>query len=135
MSAGFLFTPFTTDEPACDCRRTRYCKAHGAPLSGPGHGTCAHSPRRNSKRKGGCLIVNQPLPTASQREQLLASAADWMLLLRDPSVSPAEIRRWMAWCDASAEHQQAFNEMERLWQQLGDVDARPIQPAALAADG
>lgn len=72
--------------------------------------------------------------SAAEREERLANAADWVLRLRNPSVSPAEISRWMAWCDASPENQRAFADMQQLWQDTENVEAKPIESRVLSRD-
>lgn len=72
--------------------------------------------------------------TLADREKRLANAADWMLRLRDPSVTPIEIGQWMAWCDASPDNQRAFAEMQQLWQDTENVEAKTINPLLLMTD-
>ncbi len=70
----------------------------------------------------------------ADEDQRLAAAADWLVRLRDPEVSPAEVSEWLAWCDATAENKQAFARMQSLWQESGELLEHPVAAAELAAD-
>lgn len=69
-----------------------------------------------------------------EREQRLAAAADWVLRLRDPAISPAQIAAWLSWCDADPLNKQEFTRMQALWQDSRAVREQPVDAAALAAD-
>ncbi len=67
----------------------------------------------------------------TQREKRSARAADWLFRLRDPDVSSAEIRDWLAWCDAAPENKQEFARLQAIWQQAGAIERPPADVAAL----
>jgi transmembrane sensor len=52
-----------------------------------------------------------------EHKERVTAAADWLLRLRNPAVTPVEIAEWLAWCNAEAENKIAFTRMQSLWQQ------------------
>ncbi len=71
---------------------------------------------------------------AAEYDESLAEAAEWMLRLRDPAVSQAQIAAWLAWHDASAENQQAYAQMQSLWSRAAQLDEQEVAADALATD-
>ena len=59
----------------------------------------------------------------SRRDQLLETAAEWVVRLQDGELSSETLDSWQRWLEASAEHRQAFDDVQRLWGQLGKVPA------------
>ena len=67
-------------------------------------------------------------------EQRLEIAADWLLRLREPAITPDEIAEWIAWCDADPRNRQAFVRQQALWRQAGMLTEHPVDAEALGAD-
>ena len=65
---------------------------------------------------------------------VLEAAADWVLKLQDPAITPEEIGRWTAWCAEDPEHLHAFRSVQSLWQRSADIREMPVGPHELAAD-
>lgn len=65
---------------------------------------------------------------------VLEAAADWVLRLQDPAITPEEIGRWTAWCAEDPEHIRAFRSVQSLWQRSADVREKPVDARELAAD-
>ncbi len=68
----------------------------------------------------------------SRRDQLLETAAEWVVRLQDGELSGETLDSWQRWLEASAEHRQAFDDVQRLWGQLGKVPHVPDLPDARA---
>ncbi len=47
---------------------------------------------------------------------LQAAAAEWLVRIQNDELSMEEIAEWQQWLGASAQHRQAFERMQRLWQ-------------------
>ncbi len=62
---------------------------------------------------------------AQRRERLQQEAVNWHLRLTSGSAGPAAAEACAQWRRQSPEHEQAYRDIEQLWQQL---------PAALHAD-
>ncbi len=78
--------------------------------------------------------MSLPKDIATEDEQALAEAAEWVLRLRDPAVSQAQIAEWLAWHDASAENQLAYAQMQSLWSRAGQLDEHEPAEEAVATD-
>ena len=65
----------------------------------------------------------------SRRDQLLETAAEWVVRLQDGELSAETLDHWQRWLEASAEHQQAFDDVQRLWGRLGDIPHVPDLPS------
>jgi transmembrane sensor len=59
-----------------------------------------------------------------QHKARVEQAADWLLRLRDPAVTPVEIAEWLAWCNASAENKTAYARMQSLWRTSSGLTER-----------
>lgn len=70
-------------------------------------------------------------PTADQYEQ----ASYWVSLLHDGDCSPKQHRDFLAWLNKNTFNQQAYQEVEAYWQQLGGLEtiAKPQLDAARTA--
>lgn len=73
--------------------------------------------------------------TLAAREQRLAAAAEWLLRMRDSSVTPEDIAAWRAWCRSAPENDQAFAEMLALWDVAKAVPRKSADAQAVADDG
>lgn len=72
--------------------------------------------------------------SAPGREEaaVLDTAWQWILRLRQPDVSEQDVSEWMSWYEADPAHQQAFDHMQALDQDLPRVAQGPAAlPAAL----
>lgn len=67
-------------------------------------------------------------PTANQYEQ----ASHWVSLRHNATLTPEKYREFQAWLSSKPAHQQAFEEVESYWQQLGGLKtfAQPQLEAA-----
>lgn len=71
----------------------------------------------------------------------METAADWLLRLREDTLSEQELSQWLEWCEAHPENLAAFEELQALWQAAGDHAPREtkvrervwVRPVALAA--
>ncbi len=68
------------------------------------------------------------------REEQLATAADWVLRLREPTVTPSEIGEWLEWCECDPENKAAFERMQTLLHRCSNIREQPIADADVAAD-
>jgi len=59
----------------------------------------------------------------------MGEATDWVVRLRENSVSDQDIAAWMNWCDVDERHRKAFDEAQRFWHDAEDLgigsDAAP----------
>lgn len=56
--------------------------------------------------------------------QILRTAADWWLRLRDPAVDERTTAQWLAWIDEDASHLPAFEQVAGFAEQCGAFDER-----------
>ena len=69
------------------------------------------------------------------RDTLTAAAAQWLLRLREPDVTPEDILAWQGWMRDDARHAEAFRRMEELGDLLRGIPRPPLQtPGELAGD-
>lgn len=60
-------------------------------------------------------------------------AVEWVLRLRRPDLSEAEVTAWMVWCEADVLNRTAFEAMEEVWRVTGGLDAADVAVAKPAA--
>lgn len=65
-----------------------------------------------------------------RREQLLETAADWLVRLQEGDLSAEALKRWQRWLEVSADHQRAFDDVQALWGKFGELPYLPAEPAA-----
>lgn len=58
---------------------------------------------------------------ADQLERINNEARDWFTLMQSGSVSELEQQRLQQWLQANSAHQDAYNQYEMIWQDLGDL--------------
>jgi len=58
---------------------------------------------------------------ADQLERINNEARDWFTLMQSGSVSELEQQQLQQWLQANSAHQDAYNEYEMIWQDLGDL--------------
>lgn len=68
------------------------------------------------------------------REEQMTVVADWVLRLREPTVTPAEIAEWLQWCEADPQNKAAFERMQTLLHQCSELGEQPIEENELAED-
>lgn len=51
----------------------------------------------------------------------LKAASDWIFRLHEDSLGEAEIAEWIQWCEGDAENLAAFETMEAVWKDLGEL--------------
>lgn len=75
-------------------------------------------------------------PSPTELDQLrLATAWDWLLRLRDESISQSELAAWLNWYETDARNKNAYEEVRALWQQAGRlVEGADPLPAELWLD-
>jgi transmembrane sensor len=71
----------------------------------------------------------------TEAEKRLDEATRWFVILQQPDLSPRALEAWKRW-ESITENRQLFDELERLWSALGEVEP-PAMPslAATATDG
>jgi transmembrane sensor len=60
---------------------------------------------------------------ARKQEQILHTAADWWVKLREPGAGDETIAQWLAWTAADERHLAMFERMNELAASLGSLDA------------
>lgn len=65
-----------------------------------------------------------------RREQLLETAADWVVRLQEGELPPETIDSWQRWLDTSADHRRAFEDVQALWGKIGALSYLPEAPTA-----
>jgi transmembrane sensor len=70
----------------------------------------------------------------ASREKRLMEAADWLLRLRDTAVTPATIAEWRMWCRSSPENDQAFSEIQAVWEATGSLPHRAVDADQVLSD-
>ncbi len=63
------------------------------------------------------------------RRLALRSASRWYAVLSDGRVNPQQEARWQQWYEQNRDHQWAWQQVENLRQQMGQLPA-PCQPGA-----
>lgn len=63
------------------------------------------------------------------RKALLEEASHWHVTLQAGDASDAELLRWQRWMEQSSEHAAAFDDIDRLWQAAGQLDATRLREA------
>jgi len=74
-------------------------------------------------------------PVISETERRLEEATRWFVILQQPDLSVRTLTAWKRW-ESVPENRQVFDELERLWQALDEIDppAMPSRPAILEDD-
>ncbi len=62
---------------------------------------------------------------AEIQPQLFDEAADWFLRVRAVDASTDDHVAWLAWIEADPAHRRAFEEVQRLWDVVGEVKTPP----------
>lgn len=65
--------------------------------------------------------MSHELDQFSLRERHLTEAAEWLLRLREDSLSESDIAAWRAWCHQSPENARAFADVLQIWEVAGDA--------------
>ncbi len=78
--------------------------------------------------------MSRPDPSAVMREEELTLAADWVLRLREPAVTAAEIAEWLEWCESDPDNKSAFDRMQTLLHRSTQIEEQPINETHLASD-
>lgn len=68
------------------------------------------------------------------REKCLMEAADWLLRLRRGAVTPATIAEWRTWRQSSPENDQAFAEIQSVWEVAESVPRHSVDASDISAD-
>lgn len=68
------------------------------------------------------------------REERLTEAANWLLRLREAGVTSATVAEWQAWCRSSQENEQAFSEIQSVWDGAGSAPRLAADAGAIADD-
>jgi transmembrane sensor len=68
------------------------------------------------------------------REKCLMEAADWLLRLREADVTPETIAEWRMWCRSSPHNDQAFSEVQSVWDAAGSVPRRAVDASDISND-
>lgn len=63
-----------------------------------------------------------------RRDQLLETAADWLVRLQEGELSAEALESWQRWLEMSADHQRAFDDVQALWGKLGGLPYLPEAP-------
>jgi transmembrane sensor len=63
-------------------------------------------------------------------DRVSKDARDWVVRLASGGITDADLARFKAWRDASAEHARAFTRERAFWQQLSAIDPRPQRAPA-----
>ena len=63
-----------------------------------------------------------------RREQLLETAADWLVRLQEGALSAEALDNWQRWLDVSPDHQRAFKDVQALWGKFGELPYLPAAP-------
>lgn len=69
----------------------------------------------------------QPI-SQSRRDQLLETAADWVVRIQDGELSTQTLDAWQQWLAASPDHRQAFDDVQGLWGRIGELPHLPAAP-------
>ena len=64
---------------------------------------------------------------ALERDPIEFAAAEWMVRLKESSVSVEEVAEWQAWMRSDERHAEAFRRLERLWDTFEAVPLPPPQ--------
>ncbi len=72
--------------------------------------------------------MNKQLISQGRRDRLLETAADWVARIQDGELPAETIDAWREWLDASPDHRRAFEDVQALWQKMGDVPTLPVPP-------
>lgn len=65
-----------------------------------------------------------------RREQLLETAADWLVRLQEGELSSEALESWQHWLEVSADHRRAFDDVQALWGKLGALPHLPKAPGS-----
>lgn len=65
----------------------------------------------------------------------LKAAAEWVLRLREDSLSDAEMQRWLAWCEADEANLDAFEKAQSLWRSIPPEAGAQLRTAPRADRG
>ncbi len=81
----------------------------------------------------------RPQADGGQQLDLIEQAGEWLLRLTEDELSPEEIAAWLEWYHAAPEHRQAFDQLQREYEQLKAIPttqrlalAEQLQAAVLA---
>lgn len=61
----------------------------------------------------------------THRSDLFEQAADWFLRVRAADASTEQHVAWLAWIEADPAHRRAFDEVQQLWDVVGEVRTPP----------
>src|ERR1700733_732078 len=97
--------------------------AHGPLLCGPCGALLPPAPGRLQRngcgaRDPGVTRMNAHNPDTIQR---LGEASQWLARLRDDPASEDNLRGWLRWCEQHPGNAEAFERIEGLWGQFGQV--------------
>jgi len=65
----------------------------------------------------------------------LQQAADWMLRLRDETVSEGDLVCWMKWCESDLRNHQAFDRVQDFWRVSGSLAQEIVDGDLVSAPG
>ena len=61
----------------------------------------------------------------------LKAASDWIFRLHEENIGEPEIAQWIAWCEGDAANLAAFETMEAVWKDLGELP-EPVRTRLMA---
>jgi transmembrane sensor len=64
--------------------------------------------------------------SARRQENILETAAQWFDRLQHEELTAPELAAWQQWLAQSPAHRDAFDQLQDLWQRLGEVPSPPL---------
>src|ERR1700722_10953463 len=103
--------------------RNGFDAAHGSLLCGPRGSLLPPAAGRIQRREcgtrnPGTARMNAHSPDTLQR---LGEASQWLVRLRASPASEEHLRDWLRWCEQHPANAEAFERIEGLWGQFGQV--------------